>query len=162
MNQQTLIRLRKELFEIMTQAEQEINKINLHLDIEESGVVNKNFYNEVMATLCELWNVTPEQIKTKDRDIDSTMRKHIFRWICVRKFRLSFTEVARLMQNNHTTIINSIKCVDHELSLVPEARNKTFQREYRPVQRYVDRIHLLHPYLNDNEFKWKRVKILTK
>lgn len=104
--------------------------------------------------MCHLWEIDRIDLRLKDRHKEIMWKKHIIRWVFRRKVHISYTEIAGYYQNDHSTVIHSIKVVDNAF----QYPSYEFIRQFEPVKEYIDAIYTNFPQLIPEE----RYKLLTK
>jgi chromosomal replication initiation ATPase DnaA len=89
--------------------------VKLELKIE-STVSPPEIISLLKATICETFNVTWEQISSKDRKTEIKLARHFFCHFTKTLLGLGCAAVGRLINKDHTTVLNAWAVIRNDLS----------------------------------------------
>jgi len=140
---------RKALLQEIDKAIVEIKEIHHTLVQYEEFNPNDHgkYFDLVVFDLCKIWNINPSEIKSKSRQIDLSMKKHIIRWVAREKLHITCVLTGKLTGVDHSSVIHSCQVVDQQRQFPCIA----FQRSWKPIQEYINKIHCRFPELANKE-----------
>jgi len=66
-------------------------------------------WEDVIRCICQVYEITPDDIYTKNRTHHILYARHTFNYICRKTLRMSFESIARIINRDHSTIIHSVR-----------------------------------------------------
>lgn len=131
-------RLRLLLIEQKNQYEKLINDLRReilrpNIDITQTSAQ----WADVMRAVCQVYNITPDDIYSKNRTQHILYARHTFNYICRRTLTMSLESIGRIINRDHSTIIHSVKQTQ---DLIQYDRNfaKTYQQTLELLGSYSD------------------------
>ena len=103
----------------------EFGNMELSLDVVKNSISefvtdsdNKRItMTDIINVVCEYYNVTVEELKSKKRSKDLTHPRHVATWLCRNLTDNSQEQIGKAVGNrDHATVINSIKQINKEMS----------------------------------------------
>jgi chromosomal replication initiator protein len=70
---------------------------------------NKAQWEDVMRSICQIWDITPDDIYSHNRQQHVLYARHTFNYICRKTLRMSFESIGRIINRDHSTIIHSVR-----------------------------------------------------
>lgn len=82
--------------------------------------------DDVIEAVCENYNVSINQIKSKNRHRRIVEARHVISWVLVKKIGMTLAEVGKkyLGGRDHTTVINSLNRFNNIYDTEEEFKNK--------------------------------------
>lgn len=82
--------------------------------------------DDVIEAVCENYNVSVNQIKSKNRHRRLVEARHVISWVLVKKIGMTLSEVGKkyLGGRDHTTVINSLSRFNDIYDTEEEFKNK--------------------------------------
>jgi len=74
------------------------------LDIKK----NEQTWHDVMKAVCQVFNMTPDEIQSQSRKQEFVFARHMFCYLCRKHLCISLTEIGRILTRDHSTIINAV------------------------------------------------------
>jgi chromosomal replication initiation ATPase DnaA len=73
--------------------------------------INNNYttWGEVLRVICEVMDMTPDQIIAKSRKRKALYARHMFNHICRKRLGMTFMEIGSISHLDHSTIISSVR-----------------------------------------------------
>ena len=99
---------------------------------------NRHEWCDVMRCVCQVWQLTPDDIHSPIRTQQIVYGRHTFNFICRTVLGMSLESIGRILNRDHSTIINSIKKTQDLIEY-----DKQFARTYKQI------IELLGSYSNE-------------
>lgn len=98
---------------------------------------NKAKWTDAMRVVCQVYNITPDDIYSKNRTQHILYARHTFNYICRRTLTMSLESIGRIINRDHSTIIHSVKQTQ---DLIEYDRNfaKTYQQTLELLGSYSD------------------------
>ncbi|MBO4902414.1 MAG: chromosomal replication initiator protein DnaA [Lachnospiraceae bacterium] len=90
----------------------------------------------IISVVCEHFNIPENEIKSKKRNNDIVIPRHIIMYLCRQMTDASQTKIAQLLgKNDHTTVINGEKNIKKLLETDPSLNNtiETIKKKISPV-----------------------------
>jgi len=135
-------RMRLLLIEQKNQYEKLINDLRREIlrpkiDITQTSAK----WADVMRAVCQIYNITPDDIYSKNRTQHILYARHTFNYICRRTLRMSLESIGRIINRDHSTIIHSVRQTQ---DLIEYDRNfaKTYQQAHGLTPKYRDAVLL--------------------
>ena len=129
-------RLRLLIIEQKNQYEKLINDLRREIlrpkiDITQTSAK----WADVMRAICQIYNITPDDIYSKNRTQHILYARHTFNYICRRTLRMSLESIGRIINRDHSTIIHSVRQTQ---DLIEYDRNfaKTYQQAHGLLDSY--------------------------
>lgn len=70
---------------------------------------NPTEWGEVLRAICEVMNMTPDEIITKSRKRRPMYARHMFNHICRKRLGMTFQHIGSINHQDHSTIISSVR-----------------------------------------------------
>jgi len=134
---QEIKRLRLHIVENRMMHEREVRMLKQEI-VKPKTDINENptEWGEVLRAICEVMDMTPDQIITKSRKRRPMYARHMFNHICRKRLGMTFQHIGNINHQDHSTIISSVREFGDILLTDKE------------MQRYYTRVHtLLHERL---------------
>ena len=147
-------RLLEEVSTMMVQVENIQNKLQ-ELDALDPYDEAKHFKIAIMD-MCNIWNIPTEIISSRGRTIDISMKKHIIRWVGVKKMHITTIKTGKITGTDHSTVIHSCRVVEYEMKYPCIA----FEKAFEPVREYINNLPKKFPgIIRAERYKLVKVKI---
>ena len=134
---QEIKRLRLLIVENKMNHDREIKMLKREI-VQPKTDINEHYttWGEVLRAICEVMDMTPDQIITRSRKRKPMYARHMFNHICRKRLNMTFMEIGNISHLDHSTIISSVREFGDILITDKE------------MQRYYTRVHtLLHERL---------------
>jgi chromosomal replication initiation ATPase DnaA len=107
---QEIKRLRLLIVENKVQHDRELRLLKQEI-VQPKTNINDNptTWGEVLRVICEVMDMTPDQIITKSRKRKPMYARHMFNHICRKRLNMTFMEIGNISHLDHSTIISSVR-----------------------------------------------------
>lgn len=127
-------RLRLQLVEQKNQYEKLIQNLRREIlrpkiDIRE----HKHQWSDVMRCVCQVFNLTPDDIYSPIRTQQIIYARHTFNHICRTRLNMSLEAIGRIINRDHSTIIHSVRQTNDLIEY-----DKQFDKTYKQTTRLLD------------------------
>lgn len=127
-------RLRLCIIEQKNQYEKLINDLRREILRPKIDITNSSAkWSDAMRAVCQVYNITPDDIYSQDRTQHILYARHTFNYLCRRVLGMSLTSVGRIINRDHSTIIHSVRQTQ---DLIEYDRN--FARTYKQIAELLD------------------------
>jgi chromosomal replication initiation ATPase DnaA len=93
---------------------------------------------DVMRIICQLCDITPDDIYSNTRVQNIVYARHLFSYLCRKELRLSLQTIGRIINRDHSSIINAVRKAQDLID---------YDKQYR--QLYKQTIKLLGSYMHE-------------
>ena len=94
-------------------------------------------WTDAMRAVCQIYNITPDDIYSKNRTQHILYARHTFNHICRRTLRMSLESIGRIINRDHSTIIHSVRQTN-DLIEYDRQFSKTYQQTHELLDSYRD------------------------
>ena len=94
------------------------------------------YYKIAFIEMCNIWNIPTELITGRNRSTEVVMKKHIMRWVGVRKMYVTTKKIGKLTGTDHSTVVHSCQVVDAQIQFPCIA----FEKAFEPVREYINNL----------------------
>lgn len=98
-------------------------------DVEFAGYKTKDM-QQILNSVCEHFNVSEKVMRSKDRHRDVALCRQVAIFLMKRYTTMRLIDIAKFFNNDHTTIMHSIKKVGQRMETEPELREQIQNIEY--------------------------------
>lgn len=111
---QEIRRLRLMIAELHSSYNQEVKRlkreiINPNCDIKDIEAD----WSDAMRTVCQIYDVTPDQVISQTRKQNVCYARHMFCYLCRKHLKMTFAGVGYIVRRDHSSIINAVNvCTD--------------------------------------------------
>lgn len=70
---------------------------------------NKAKWEDAIRSVCQIYDITPDDIYSHNRQQHIVYARHTFNYICRKTLRMSFESIARIINRDHSTVIHSVR-----------------------------------------------------
>ena len=107
---QEIKRLRLLIVENKVQHDRELRLLKQEI-VQPKTNINDNptTWGEVLRVICEVMEMTPDQIIAKSRKRKALYARHMFNHICRKRLGMTFMEIGSISHLDHSTIISSVR-----------------------------------------------------
>lgn len=107
---QEIKRLRLLIVENKVQHDRELRLLKQEI-VQPKTNINDNptTWGEVLRVICEVMDMTPDQVIAKSRKRKSLYARHMFNHICRKRLGMTFMEIGSISHLDHSTIISSVR-----------------------------------------------------
>jgi chromosomal replication initiation ATPase DnaA len=107
---QEIKRLRLLIVENKVQHDRELRLLKQEI-VQPKTNINDNptTWGEVLRVICEVMDMTPDQIIAKSRKRKALYARHMFNHICRKRLGMTFMEIGSISHLDHSTIISSVR-----------------------------------------------------
>lgn len=107
---QEIKRLRLLIVENKVQHDRELRLLKQEI-VQPKTNINDNptTWGEVLRAICEVMDMTPDQIIAKSRKRKALYARHMFNHICRKRLGMTFMEIGSISHLDHSTIISSVR-----------------------------------------------------
>lgn len=127
-------RLRLQLIEQKNQYEKLIHNLRREIlrpkiDIREQ----RHQWGDVMRCVCQVFQLTPDDIYSTTRKQQIIYARHTFNHICRTRLNMSLESIGRIINRDHSTIIHSVRQTNDLIEY-----DKQFDRTYQQTLKLLD------------------------
>ena len=107
---QEIKRLRLQIVENKIMHDKEVRMLKQEI-VKPKTDINENptEWGEVLRAICEVMDMTPDQIITKSRKRRPMYARHMFNHICRKRLGMTFQHIGNINHQDHSTIISSVR-----------------------------------------------------
>jgi chromosomal replication initiation ATPase DnaA len=107
---QEIKRLRLQIIENRMQYDRDIRLLKQEI-VKPKTDINENptEWGEVLRAICEVMNMTPDEIITKSRKRRPMYARHMFNHICRKRLGMTFQQIGNINHQDHSTIMSSVR-----------------------------------------------------
>ena len=107
---QEIKRLRLLIVENKVQHDRELRLLKQEI-VQPKTNINDNptTWGEVLRVICEVMDMTPDQIIAKSRKRKALYARHMFNHICRKRLGMTFMEIGSISHLDHSTIMLSVR-----------------------------------------------------
>lgn len=106
---QEIRRLRLCIVEITNQHEREVRRLKEEIIRPKCDVNNSDAnWTDAMRVACQVYDVTPDQVISKNRKQHIVYARHLFCYLCRKHLKMTFAGVGNILHRDHSSIINSV------------------------------------------------------
>ena len=98
---------------------------------------NKAKWTDAMRVVCQVYQITPDDIYSRIRKQHILYARHTFNYVCRKTLGMSLDSIGRIINRDHSTIIHSVRQTQ---DLIDYDRNfaKTYQQTLELLDSYRD------------------------
>ena len=127
---QEIKRLRLQIVENKMMYDREVRMLKQEIVKPKTDInANPTEWGEVLRAICEVMDMTPDEIITKSRKRKPMYARHMFHHICRKRLGMTFQSIASINHQDHSTIISSVREFSDIL-----VTDKEMQRYFTRVQ----------------------------
>ena len=125
---QEIKRLRLQIIENKMTYDREIRLLKAEI-VKPKTDINENptTWGEVLRAICEVMDMTPDQIITKSRKQRPMYARHMFNHICRKRLRMNFQAIGNIHHQDHSTILSSVRSFG-DILLTDKEMQRNFTR----------------------------------
>src|SRR5699024_10122088 len=76
--------------------------------------------DKIREAVCQYFQLEEDKLKSGLRQSEYAYGRHLIRYIAYNKIKMDKSEIARKLNIEHTTVINSVKRIEDKISINPE------------------------------------------
>ena len=95
-----------------------------------------NYADTIIEKVCEYYKISNKDIRGKSRKFIHTKPRFVAIWLIKDEINLKLTAISDLFGRNHTTIIHSLRTIEHSLSMIYDTDISIDIKELKKILSY--------------------------
>lgn len=135
---QEIRRLRLTIAELHSAHNQELKRLKREILNPKCNIVDIDAdWTDAMRTVCQVYDVTPDQVISQTRRQNVCYARHMFCYLCRKELKMTFAGIGYIVKRHHSSIINAV-----------DVYTDLIQYDKLTASHYAKALSLLGDYIN--------------